>query len=125
MADPTMDPSSDPSDPTAGAAPDGAGSEQISVTITAVGDGSYTVSMSEGDESEGSGEGSDEDDASDQPQTASNIDDALKIASEMFQAESSEDESGDPTGDDDAPMTEGDAGKYWKQMAGKKKSMGM
>lgn len=109
--DPTADPSADPA----------AEPAQISVTITAVGDGSYTVAMSEGDESSQDEQG-EADAASDQPQTASNIDDALKMAGQMFDAESMEDDAGAADGSDDsAPMAPADAKSYWKQMASKKK----
>ncbi len=115
MADPTQDssagsasadPSQDPSD----------GSDQVSVTITAVGDGTYTVSMSEDDSDASAESGQDPDD---QPQTADNLDDALKIAAEMFQAESQEGDDDDGA-DGNAPMDTGTAKSYWKQLAAKK-----
>lgn len=92
-----MDPSAQAGAPQS-ATPAGMGDdesqEQFSVTITANGDGTYSVSSSDSDD--------DQDDAAqggapapggddDGPQTAQSIEDALKIAGQMLQEESSED----------------------------------
>lgn len=84
---------------------------QASVTITAVGDGTYTVTMS--------------DDESQEPQTANNLDDALTIVKQMFGAEDQEDQSTEPQGDGNEPLSPEDAKSAWDQMAAKKSKGGM
>lgn len=97
--------------------------EQVSVTITAVGDGTYTVSLAEPQDSDDQGGDPSSSDDSDQPQTADNVEDALKMAGQMLGAEADE---SDDSGDDNAPMSPGDAKSAWNQMASKKKqSQGM
>lgn len=106
----------DPTQATPAAPDDSSDSEQVSVTITAVGDGTFTVSLNEGQEdpAEGGGE-----DAGDEPQTADNVDDALKMAGQMLGAEADE-ESQEPA-DGNAQLSPADAKSAWSQMASKKK----
>ena len=91
--------------------------EQICVTITAVGDGTYTVAM--GPEADAAEEPASEE-ASDAPHTAASLEDALKVAGEMFSAEDMEGES-----DGNEPMAPADAKSYWNQMSSKKKMAAM
>lgn len=94
-------------------APDDTGAEQPSVTITAVGDGTFTLTMgAEADEAP---------DADNEPTTADNIDDALKMAKQMLGAEDMEPE--EPT-DDSEQLSPDDAKSAWKQMASKKSAQG-
>jgi hypothetical protein len=102
--DPTQDPSQDPDQGEAG--------EQFSVTITSNGDGTYTVSSSDSDESEDDPSGQ-----SSGSQDAKSVDEALNIAGQMLQEESSEDSSEDGN----APLPSKDAAQAaWNQMASKR-----
>lgn len=111
MATMPTDQSQDPSQDDSGE------SESIVITITCASDGTFTVAL--GQDADAS-----PDDQSDQPQTASSIDDACKMAKEMYQAESGEEDAEPAEGEDDnATMSPGDAKSAWSQMA-KKKSQG-
>ena len=101
-----------PADPTA--SPDTGDQEGGSITISWDGSGTFQISM--GDDSDAS-----PDDQADQPQQASSIDDALKIAGEMYQAEEQEEGAESPDGDDgNTQMAQPDAKAYWNQLASKK-----
>ena len=103
------------SDPTQGAQSASGDAEQVSVTITAVGDGTFTVAINEPqDADDQSGDPAESDD---EPQTTDNIDDALKMAGQMLGAEADEESQGD----DNEQLSPADAKSAWSQMAGKKK----
>lgn len=107
-----------PNDQSAESAP----AEQISVTITAVGDGTYTVSMA-GDDQEAEDAGQQPEEGGDQPQTADSIDGALEIAKQMLGGEAEEAQA-EPE-DGNAPLSPADAKSAWKQMASKRDKGGM
>ena len=107
------------SDPTQSTPDDSSDAEQVSVTITVVGDGTFTVTLNEPQEDPS--EGSEPADPGDQPKTADNIDDALKMAGQMLGSEADEESQGD----DNAQLSPADAKSAWKQMASKKSQGGM
>lgn len=115
MSDPTM-----PADPSDDGADD---SQGTTVCITALPDGTFSVQIQESGDDE-SGE-SGEDESGDGPQSADNLDDALKLAGQMLTAEMGE-ESGesadgsDGSDDGNAPLAPGAAKSAWNAMASKR-----
>lgn len=82
--------------------------DTFSVTIAMNEDGSFTITPSDSDESSN-------------PATADNIDTALEMVKQMFDAESGQESSEPDDGTDgDATMSPDDAKTAWKQMAAKK-----
>jgi hypothetical protein len=114
-ADPSMQ--ADPSvGSSAGGDDDSQDAQGVTVCITASPDGTFSVQIQESGDSDQSGE----DESGDGPQSADNLQDALKLAGQMLTAEQGEESS--ESGDDNEPMDPGAAKSAWNQMAAKRDS---